>query len=168
MTENNKIEIDEVAIATASIEAVKATNPEILSGQDGNLQVADQDTIKKLAEELSEFEVDDRLNINIDGKSATIFMSFGLLNTLVASYGSSGDASDISRIILSPSDRGAIIQVILERVKDLDMEIEDAFDLMTNDTADEILNWVVKHVVNFMIRAIQNTTTLMDKMEPMT
>lgn len=87
-----------------------------------------------------------------------VFMSFGLLNTL-ASY--VGDLSQLPNVMVDTDLQAAIVVACLgERNDEGEFETVETFHELSKDlnvdAALEILEWVVKHLTNFFMRAVES------------
>lgn len=90
-----------------------------------------------------------------------LFMSFGLLNESVRLV---GDLNRVAAIGLNPDLSVAILTAVLA-VRDAKGRVKDDFVLpeMSPETAEAILDWVKEHVLDFFIRRLRKTLTLVDQ-----
>lgn len=93
------------------------------------------------------------IDIEVDGTLRTITMTFGLLTQLSAQVGTAGD---IQLAVIDPLiGYGLINTALTERdnagkvTKEVDITVGDIID---EETYEEILSWIVQHVMLFFVR----------------
>lgn len=102
--------------------------------------------------------------ITVNGEIREIFMSFGLLTTLVnvignpiklASVSVDPEVRDVflSELLASRKPSGKIITPI-EDLSDIDISVDDA---------ESLLNWASEQVMGFFLRSLQKANGLMEK-----
>lgn len=102
----------------------------------------------------------DRLAITLNNEKVELFMSFGLLNSLVKII---GESEDISQIYVAPELQEAVLKTVLAKRAPSGTPIEevnlDDFDLSIED-GKRILAWVSEHCLDFLLNGLENAKSL--------
>jgi hypothetical protein len=101
------------------------------------------------------------IEVLIGDEKRELFMSFGLLNESTRLV---GDLNRVAAIGLNPDLSIQILAAVLAP-RDAKGRIADDFVLpeMSPENAEQILDWVKEHVLDFFIRRLRKTLTLVDQ-----
>ena len=104
---------------------------------------------------------EDRIFITVNGKEKEVFMSGGLIRTLLPYF---NDFEDFAEIFSRPEEQNQIIVEALKdrtaagRAADKDKTIFD-FEMNMDDT-NKLVNWVVEHSLHFFIESVTRAKDL--------
>lgn len=123
-----------------------------------------------MTEETTTFErtpPSDTLDVRVDEKMTTIFMSFGLRRALVTAL---GGMENIDRMMVDPDTGDRLMEAVLQERNKAGKVISprslDDFAISVDD-ADKLLTWVGDHLFDFFMKRLESTKAVGEKFGPM-
>lgn len=110
-------------------------------------------------------ELSPTCSITIDGTEVEVFMSFALLNAVSRHV---GDPDNIPLIMINPDLREMVLSEVLAvrdpKGKVIQSRAIDEIQISLDDV-EKLLDFASEHVMDFMIRVLERTSTRKDKYE---